>query len=105
MSIPTDDDRDLLTVVATVRAKPGAEEELRALLEAVVGPTRGEDGCLTYALHQGAADPAVFVFYENWASREHLDAHLASPHVTAGLTRLSELADGGVEIIPLRRVA
>jgi|GEM_PF-6850365 len=32
MSIPTDQNRELLSVVATMRAKPGKEQELRELL-------------------------------------------------------------------------
>ena len=107
MSIPTDSNRDLLTVVATVRAKAGKQDELRSLIETIVAPSRAEEGCVTYALHQGASDPTVFVFYENWVSQAHLDAHLASPHMTAPdfNARFAELIDGGVEITPLRRVA
>ncbi|WP_219420476.1 putative quinol monooxygenase [Pseudonocardia nigra] len=105
MSIPTDENRELLTVVATMRALAGREADLKALLESVVEPTRGEDGCVTYALHQGVADPAVFVFYENWTSQAHLDKHLASPHITSGLAGLPELLDGELTITALRRVA
>ena len=104
MSIPTDENRDLLTVVATMRAKPGKEDELRAMLTGVLEPTRAEDGCHTYALHQGVADPAVFVFYENWTSKEHLDKHLGSEHMATGLAGLSELLDGEIEMSTLRRI-
>lgn len=38
MPTPTDDRRDLLTVIAHMKAKPGKEEELRAALEALVEP-------------------------------------------------------------------
>lgn len=105
MSIPTDENRELLTVVATMRAKPGKEEELREVLEALIAPTRAEDGCHTYALHRGAVDPAVFIFYENWDSQAHLDAHLATQHLQAALPRIPELLDGDLVITPLHRVA
>lgn len=105
MSIPTDENRDLLSVIATIRARSGKVDELRALLESLVGPTRAEDGNVTYALHQGAQDPAVFVFYENWTSQEHLDAHLGSPELHEALGRASELLDGDVAIVPLKRLA
>lgn len=105
MSIPTDDNRELLTVVATMRAKPGKEDELAAALESIVAPTRAEDGCHTYALHRGVQDPAVFVFYENWTSPAHLDAHLASPHIQAALPMLPDLLDGELVITPLQRIA
>ena len=68
MSTPTDTNRDLVTVVATMRAKAGKEDELRAALESVLEPTRAEAGCVNYDLHQGLQDPAVFTFYENWVA-------------------------------------
>lgn len=105
MSLPTDENRDLLTIIATFRAKPGREDQLREALTSIIEPTLAEDGCVTYALHQGVADPAVFAFYENWGSKEQLDAHLASPHITTSLTGLPELLDGELVITPLRRLA
>jgi quinol monooxygenase YgiN len=105
MSIPTDENRELLSVVATMRAKAGREQELRELLESLIEPTRAEDGNHTYALHQGSKDPAVFVFYENWETQGHLDAHLATPHLQAALPRIPELLDGDLVITPLTRIA
>jgi len=105
MSIPTDQNRELLSVVATMRAKPGKEQELRELLESLVEPTRAEDGNHTYALHQGTQDPLVFMFYENWTSQGHLDDHLATPHLQSALPRIPELLDGDLVITPLQRIA
>lgn len=104
MPIPTDDDRTLLTVVATARAKAGREQEMLDLLTSFVEPTRAEQGNLVYALHQGTDDPAAFAFYEVWESRADLDAHLSGPGLQAGLGKLAELVDGEVTITPLHRV-
>jgi len=101
----TDDNRDLLTVVAHMRAKAGKEEELRAALESLVEPTSQESGYVDYALHRSVEDPALFVFYENWESGEHLDAHLAAPHLVDFAGRLDELLDGGLTIMRLQRIA
>ena len=105
MTLPTDDNRDLLTVVATMRAKPGKEQELRELLESLIPPTRAEADCVTYALHQGTRDPAVFIFYELWTDQAALDAHLGTPHLQAALPKIPELLDGDLVITPLQRVA
>ncbi|MCP6769203.1 antibiotic biosynthesis monooxygenase, partial [Klebsiella pneumoniae] len=72
----------LLTVVAQIQAKPGKEEDVRRLLLTLIEPTRKEEGCVQYDLHVHTSDPSRFVFYENWTSRDHLDRHLASPHLT-----------------------
>jgi quinol monooxygenase YgiN len=79
----------LLTVVAELRAKPGKEDDLRRALLALTDQTRAEEGCVQYDLHVHTGEPGRFVFYENWVSREHLDRHLASEH----LTRFRKLAD------------
>lgn len=82
MPTPTDDRRDLLTVIAYMHSAPGKRDELRAELEKLIEPTLAEAGCVNYDLHQGTEDPDYFTFYENWESAEHLDAHLAAPHLT-----------------------
>lgn len=105
MSIPTDENRELLTVVATMRAKPGKEAELQALLESLIEPTQAEDGCHTYALHRGTQDPQLFIFYENWTSQQHLDDHLGTPHLQDAVPRMPELLDGELNIMTLRRIA
>ncbi len=105
MSTPTETDRDLLTVVATMRAKAGREQDLRAGLESVIEATRQEDGNVTYELYQGVDDPAVFTFYENWRSKADLDNHLRSPHMQAGLAGLPELVEGELTIQTLTRIA
>jgi quinol monooxygenase YgiN len=106
MSTPTDERRDLLTVIAYMRAKPGKESELRDALEALVKPTTEEPGYVNYDLHQGVEDPAVFFFYENWESAQALDAHLDAPHLQRLAAMMGDLLDdGGLTITRLRRIA
>ena len=97
--------RDLLTVIASMRARPGKEQDLRDALEALIAPTTQEAGYVNHDLHQGVEDPAVFFFYENWESGDALDAHLAAPHLQQILTRLDELLEGELSITRLRRIA
>lgn len=66
---------DSLTVIAHIRAKPGQESRVRQILEGLLDPTRAEAGCINYDLHQSQTDPSLFVFYENWESEGHLEAH------------------------------
>ena len=87
-----------LTVVAQVRAKPGKEDETRRVLLALVAPTRAEAGCINYDLHQSHDDAALFLFYENWESKSHLDAHARSAHIQAFRARVGDLLAEPVEI-------
>jgi quinol monooxygenase YgiN len=107
MATPTDTNRDLLTVIARMRAKAGKEQELRDALVALVEPTSQEKGYVNYDLHQGVEDPRWFFFYENRDSAEDLDAHLAAPHLVEFAGRLDELIDesGPLVIERVRRIA
>ncbi len=106
MTTPTDENRDLLTVVAYMRAAEGKTDELRAALEALVPTTLQEDGCVNYDLHQGVEDPRFFTFYENWVSGDHLDTHLAAPHLAQLVSRMGELLDeNGLTVNRVRRIA
>jgi quinol monooxygenase YgiN len=103
---PTDDRRDLLTVIANMKAKPGKEQELRQALEALIEPTSREDGYVNYDLHQAVDDPGVFYFYENWESAQALDAHLSTPHLKDFVAIMGDLLDErGLTIARLRRIA
>ena len=81
-------------VVAHIQAKPGQEAAVRALLEGFIAPTRGEPGCLRYDLFVDADDPAKFTFIEEWASREALNVHGQSAHITAGRAKMPDLLAG-----------
>jgi quinol monooxygenase YgiN len=106
MTTPTDDRRDLLTVVAYMKAAPGKEGELKAALEALIEPTSKEAGYVNYDLHQGVEDPGLFIFYENWESAEHLDAHLATPHLVDFAGKTGGLLDeNGLTLNRVRRIA
>jgi quinol monooxygenase YgiN len=103
---PTDDRRDLLTVIAYMRAAPGKRDELRAALEALIEPTSREKGYVNYDLHQGIEDPDRFFFYENWESGTDLDAHLDAPHLRDFAARIPGLLDdSGLSVNRVRRIA
>ena len=95
----------LLTVVAEVKAKPGKEEELRAALLEVIGPTRREDGCVQYDLHVHTSEPGRFVFYENWTSAEALARHAGSAHLKVLGEKLADLATAPPRVETYTRIA
>jgi quinol monooxygenase YgiN len=72
--------KDAVTLVVNLRAREGQELLLEAELRALVGPTRREQGCLTYDVYRGTELPGAFLLYEVWASREHHRLHTQTPH-------------------------
>ncbi len=72
-----------LTIVARIEARPDKIELVKAELLNLVEPSLREAGCIQYDLHQDNDDPAVFLFYENWESRELWQAHSNAAHIAA----------------------
>jgi quinol monooxygenase YgiN len=83
-------------VVARFIAKPGKEEALKAVLTALVPPTRRELGCYQYDLLVSSAEPRELCFVERWGDDKALDEHLATTHVKTMLTKV----EGLVEVPP-----
>ena len=73
----------VLTIVANIHAKPDKIELVKAELQKLIDVTRAEDGCIQYDLHQDNENPAHFMFYENWESRDLWQAHMNADHLAA----------------------
>ncbi len=93
------------TIIGTVVAKPETRAELQEILAAQVAPTRAEEGCLNYDFHADANDSCVFVFYENWRTRQDLDEHLTRPHLKPLFDRQGDLLARPVEIRHLKMLS
>jgi quinol monooxygenase YgiN len=72
--------KDAVTLIVLLKAREGQEPFLEAELRALVGPTRREDGCITYDLHRGLEVTGAFLLHEVWATREHHRLHTQTPH-------------------------
>ena len=80
-----------LTVVAKVVAKSDSVDIVKTELLKLIVPTRKEDGCIEYNLHQDNENPAVFIFYETWESLGHLQKHINTNHYKAYLQAVGDL--------------
>ena len=87
-----------IRVVAHLISRPETLRETRAALEALIEPTRAEDGCIRYELMQNNADPCDFTFYEEWTSDAALDAHLESQHLVSFKDRAESLLANAPDI-------
>ena len=82
-----------LTIVANITSKADKIDLVKAELEKLITPTRTEKGFLQYDLHQDNENPAHFMFYENWESRELWQEHMNNQP----LKDFSVATDGAVE--------
>jgi quinol monooxygenase YgiN len=87
-----------VTVVAIIKSKPGMESKVEQALRALIDPTRSEPGCINYDLHVQSDTPSVFMFHENWHSKEDLDGHLKMPYLEDFLSQAEELLSEPVSI-------
>jgi quinol monooxygenase YgiN len=67
-------------VTAKWTAQEGREDEVRAAVLQLIGPSRAEPGIRTYQPHQDPENPRVFFFYEQYEDEAAYTAHGASEH-------------------------
>jgi len=75
-----------LTIVANIKSKTDQVDLVKAELLKLIAVTRAETGCINYDLHQDNENPAHFMFYENWQSRELWQTHMANQHLKDYMT-------------------
>ena len=89
---------DTLTLIARLTAKPDRAEMLGEALQSLVSPTRAEAGSIDYHLHRDSDDPTVWILYENWRSRAHLDVHFQQPYTKVVMARFPDLLARDMEL-------
>lgn len=72
--------KDAITLIVQLRPRDAQETLLEAELRALVGPTRKEEGCLTYDLYRSTEGPSAFLLHEVWESRDDHSRHTNTPH-------------------------
>ena len=85
-------------VVARFIAKPGKEEALKAVLTALIAPTRREVDCYQYDLLTNQKDPREFCFVERWGSDKALDQHGETTHLKAAIAEVEPLVEGPPDV-------
>lgn len=89
-----------LTIVAKVVAKTDKRELVKRELLKLIDITRAEEGCINYDLHQDNDDKNVFLFFENWTSRELWQKHMNNSH----LADYSKATEGAVDTFVLNEM-
>lgn len=90
-----------IVVIATMTAKPESVEAVRNACKQAIDTVHDEPGCQLYALHE--AD-RTFVFVEQWADADALQAHSQAPSVATLFGAIGEHLDGAPDIKMLQPV-
>ena len=94
-----------VTVIARFKAKEGADLELKELLLSLIEPSRSDEGCVNYDLHQAFKDPSLFVFHETWENKELLSKHSTTTHVQQMRSKSKALLAEPPEVILLTKIS
>jgi quinol monooxygenase YgiN len=92
-----------IRVIARSVARKGNEDELRRLLQGMLVPTRGEQGCKSYELYESDST-GRFYFDETWESEAELDKHIATPHFKYLEQAIGKLLEEPFEVNILKRI-
>lgn len=92
-------------LTAISRAKPQHIDQFKVILLALVVESRKEEACIQYDLHQSTDDPALFIFHEEWASKEALEVHNQTAHINKFIKDSVDIIDGAVIIHKTEKLA
>lgn len=68
-------------VIATAEAKSEKVSLVKQLFINVINPSQNERTCLEYRLHQDLNNPAKFILYERWTSKEAHQNQFQKPYI------------------------
>jgi (4S)-4-hydroxy-5-phosphonooxypentane-2,3-dione isomerase len=89
----------MMTVIATLKVKPGSEKAFREAADKMVAHVKAnEPGTLTYLLNRSTSDPTKFVFYEVYADQAAFAAHGGSEPMQQFFGAVGTLLDGRPDI-------
>ena len=90
-------------VIARFVARQGKEDELQALLQGMLLPTRAEAGCKSYELYESDSR-GRFYLWEVWENQAALDRHAATPHFRHLQQGAEKLVKEPFEVNILKRI-
>ncbi len=84
-----------VVIVASFTAKPESADAVRAACEKAIADVHDEPGCELYSLHRTGD---TFVFIEQWADGDALQAHSKAPAFGVLFGAIGDHLDGAPDI-------
>ncbi|RIY00022.1 antibiotic biosynthesis monooxygenase [Aureimonas flava] len=88
----------MIVVAGSLRLTPEGLAAVRDVARATVTATSAETGCIVYTFAEDLREPGLIRIYEEWESRETLDAHGRAPHMTVWRDALKTVEVKGLEL-------
>ena len=84
----------MIIINARIKAKPGKREQLIELIHVLSNSSRKDQGCISFNCYTDLTDQNSFLFYEEWATQDDVDATFKTDHVKDFLRKIPELTIG-----------
>lgn len=88
----------MITIVAKLKAQPGKEDALFAVLSNLIEVVKNEPGNKRYELYRSVDDPTTLLFYEEYVDQAAIDAHVNAPYLKAAFAEIGPMFAGRPEI-------
>ncbi|WP_182087283.1 putative quinol monooxygenase [Aureimonas sp. ME7] len=88
----------MIIVAGVLRLTPEGLATVREVARATVATTNAETGCIVYTFAEDISEPGTIRIYEEWDSREALDAHGRAPHMTIWRDALKTIEVKGLDL-------
>lgn len=95
----------MIVLVAMLKAKAGNEKRVEDILKAMIAKVQSEKGASKYILHRSKAEPAQFMFYEEYSDQAALDVHNSTSYFKQLGKDLGGLLDGEPKAVFYETVA
>jgi len=86
-------------LTAILAARPGKTDELKALLDGMLAPSRAEPGNLRWDIWRDQADPSRFVLDELYTDIAAVATHRETPHFKNYISKINDLAERTVFVL------
>lgn len=78
-------------VTCVFRLSPGTVEKMEGIIDSVYEKSLKEKGCREYRWYQSEENPADFLLFMTWESKEAFEAHVKTEHVSNAEEELKEM--------------
>ena len=80
-------------VFVRLHAREGEETAVEEALREVTGPSRKEEGCLSFRIFRSMRDQRLFFIHSRWVDEAAFQKHAVLQHTVRFLTRVDALLD------------
>lgn len=94
-----------ITLIATLTAADGKEQQLRDAIVDLIAAAEEEPGCEIYSAHASRDEPGIFRFFELYTDSNALKAHGKGERMALAMAGLGGLMAGPPEVLRLTPVA